>query len=198
MCVRLDRRAVYLGHPSPNQHCPAGLIGAAGDRRRSRRRELGRERVPLGAGPDRASGLRRRQRLHRARLRRLQRAVPRGDRGTWRASSPYRAVGVLHRRHQPRLLAAQPDRELGRRPDRAGWHLIPIYVGRQAPSSDCGKLRPSSARRRRPPRARPPQPTPSPRPGAVAMGTGSPILLRHESYSRSSSASAATPRLPPG
>ncbi|HET9591280.1 MAG TPA: hypothetical protein VFP17_00020, partial [Solirubrobacterales bacterium] len=27
MCVRLDRRAVYLGTPSPRQNCPAEAIG---------------------------------------------------------------------------------------------------------------------------------------------------------------------------
>ena len=38
MCVRLDRRAVYLGTPAADQRCPADAIGAAaGDPGRSRR-----------------------------------------------------------------------------------------------------------------------------------------------------------------
>src|SRR6185436_16305433 len=52
-------------------------------------------------------------------------------------SSPYRAVGVyiggLNRAcSQPNLTAAWVGEQVAE-----GWHLIPIYVGRQAPTSSC-------------------------------------------------------------
>jgi hypothetical protein len=65
----------------------------------------------------------------------------------WRAS-PYRAVGVyiggisMASCAQGVLNASWVDRESA-----AGWHLIPIYVGRQAPSNQCGcaSIRPRAA-----------------------------------------------------
>ena len=54
-------------------------------------------------------------------------------------SSPYRAVGVylgganIGLCCQPNLTAAWVSRESA-----AGWHLIPTYVGLQAPSNSCG------------------------------------------------------------
>ncbi|ACU71487.1 FG-GAP repeat protein [Catenulispora acidiphila DSM 44928] len=54
---------------------------------------------------------------------------------TWLASSPYRAVGVyfggINRGcSQPNLTAGWMSTQVG-----AGWHLIPLYVGLQAPCS---------------------------------------------------------------
>ena len=98
--------------PSPSQRCPAHAVG--------RRRAIlidGREGPSARAsttGPDREA--RGRGRVHRPRLRRLHGSVERrdvrlgelalsGDRG-------------LHRRPQPRLLAAEPDLLLGARTGR--------------------------------------------------------------------------------
>lgn len=56
----------------------------------------------------------------------------------WRASSPYGAVGVYIGGEnmacsQPNLSAAWVDTESA-----AGWHIVPIYVGLQAPQNTCG------------------------------------------------------------
>ena len=99
----------------------------------------------------------------------------------------------LHRRPQPRLLAAEPDLELGQRPDRR--RLAPDPDLRRPAGADQRLLAaaPSSAasqataqgdgrgdRRGRPGGA------PS------AMGPGSPIYFDMEAYTRTSSATAAT------
>ena len=99
----------------------------------------------------------------------------------------------LHRRRQPRLLAAEPDRELGR-PNRppAGWRLIPTYVGLQAPTSSCSSLRqaqhlePDRARRRGPKRRRDAVAEAQ----SVGIGARQPDLLRHGEPTRA-------PRAPP-
>ena len=185
-CVRLDRRVVYLGAPSSQQRCPAEAIG--------RRRAILVEPAPAGAS--------------------ALRALPRRATGSAGGSvftglgfdacsapssrslaawedSPYRAVGIyiggINRAcSQPNLtaewVAAQTE---------AGWHLIPTYVGLQAPTSacsSCAKLTFSQAAA---------QGTAAAvdaveEAGAVAMGPGSPIYFDMESYSQTSSASAAT------
>lgn len=188
MCVRLDRRAVYLGTPSPNQSCPAEAIG--------RRRAI---LVEPESGATASSALRP--------------AVPplalsssgsvftglgfdacstpsSKAMSAWK-SSPYRAVGAYigganRACSQPNLtpewVAAQTE---------AGWHIIPTYVGLQAPTSSCSSCAKLSAS----------QATAQGSAAAVdaveeaaevAMGPGSPIYFDMESYSRTSSASAAT------
>jgi hypothetical protein len=188
MCVRLDRRAVYLGAPSSQQSCPAEAIG----RRRAILVEphsaAGRLSLPLarasattrgrsgsiftGLGFDACS------------------APSARSMSAWR-ESPYRAVGVyiggVNRAcSQPNLtpewVAAQTA---------AGWHLIPTYVGLQAPTSacsSCAKLSASQATAQGVAAAVDAVEEAS----EVAMGPGSPIYFDMESYSRTSSASAAT------
>jgi Domain of unknown function (DUF1906) len=187
MCVRLDRRAVYLGTPSTNQRCPAGLIG-------KRRAILVEPRDAARASAQPAP-----PRLARASA---SAAVFTGlgfdacstpstkAMAAW-AESPYRAIGVyiggINRAcSQPNLtpnwVAAQTA---------AGWHLIPTYVGMQAPTSSCSSCAKLSAS----------QATTQGTAAAedaveeavvVAIGPGSPIYFDMESYSRTSSASAAT------
>ncbi|HEX5526272.1 MAG TPA: DUF1906 domain-containing protein [Solirubrobacterales bacterium] len=188
MCVRLDRRAVYLGAPSPSQSCPAEAIGrrwailvepesgaAASSALRPAVRPLALSSsgsVFTGLGFDACSTP-------------SSRAM-----SAWK-SSPYRAVGVYigganRACSQPNLtpewVAAQTE---------AGWHLIPTYVGLQAPTSSCSSCAKLSAS----------QATAQGSAAAidaveeaaeVAMGPGSPIYFDMESYSRTSSASAAT------
>ena len=153
LCVRLDRPAVYLGTPSSEQRCPAHLVG------RSRaivvEPDAGgattvlhgpRAAAPSGGGStggtsngpgtggpvgspvgatfnglgfDPCSAP----------------SIP--QMAAW-LSSPYRAVGVYLGGSnlacaQPNLTAAWVTRESA-----AGWHLIPTYVGLQAPSNSCG------------------------------------------------------------
>ena len=189
MCVRLDRRAVYLGTPSPRQNCPAGAMG--------RRRAILVEPRSGAAG---VSALPR----ARASAGRASRsgtiftglgfdacsAPSARSMNAWK-ESPYRAVGVyiggINRAcSQPNLtpewVAAQTA---------AGWHLIPTYVGLQAPTSacsSCGKLSASQATAQGVAAAE----DAVEEANAVAMGPGSPIYFDMESYSRTSSATAAT------
>jgi Domain of unknown function (DUF1906) len=188
MCVRLDRRAVYLGAPGPNQRCPADVIG--------KRRAILVE--PRSAA--RASAL-------PAPPQRLARASASGAVFTglgfdacsapstkamsaW-ANSPYRALGVyiggVNRAcSQPNLTDNWVAAETA-----AGWHLIPTYVGMQAPTSSCSSCAKLSASQATA------QGTAAAidaveRAQEVAIGPGSPIYFDMESYSRTSSASAAT------
>ena len=188
LCVRLDRRAVYLGTPSSQQRCPAGAMG--------RRRAILVEPRPTA----RASALPTAPR--RATASAAGGAVFTGlgfdactapssrSMAAW-ASSPYRAVGVYigganRACSQPNLtaswVAAQTE---------AGWHLIPTYVGLQAPTSSCSscaKLTSSQATAQGAAAAI----DAVEEAGAVAMGPGSPIYFDMESYSQTTSATAAT------
>jgi hypothetical protein len=187
MCVRMDRRAVYLGTPSAQQRCPAEAIG--------RRRAILVE--PRSAARASALPLARRGATASA-----GGAVFTGlgfdactapssrSMGAW-LSSPYRAVGVyiggVNRAcSQPNLtsswVAAQTE---------AGWHIIPTYVGLQAPTSacsSCAKLTSSQATAQGAAAALDAVEEAS----AVAMGPGSPIYFDMEAYSQTSSATAAT------
>jgi hypothetical protein len=187
MCVRLDRRAVYLGTPSSHQRCPADAMG--------RRRAILVE--PGGGARTSALGFAARRATATA-----GGAIFTGlgfdacttpsakAMAAWR-ESPYRAVGVyiggVNRAcSQPNLtaswVAAQTE---------AGWHLIPTYVGLQAPTSSCSscaKLSSSQATAQGSAAAL----DAVEEAGAVAMGPGSPIYFDMESYSQTSSATAAT------
>ena len=188
-CVRLDRRAVYLGRPGASQRCPAGAIG--------RRRAI---LVDPGARARAARESARASRVAPAQLSAARASPasastparpPRGARCRPGASSPYRAIGVyiggLNRAcSQPNLTASWVADQIA-----AGWHLIPTYVGLQAPTSSCGscaKLSGSSAASQGTAAAN--DAVAAAR--AVAIGPGSPIYFDMESYSRSSSASSAT------
>jgi hypothetical protein len=189
ICVRLDRRAVYLGTPGANQSCPAGLIG--------RRRAIV---VEGRAGAARAAAI-------PAAPKRIATASAGGGVFTglgfdacatpsqksmtaW-GESPYRAVGVyvggVNRAcSQPNLTSTWVDTQTA-----AGWALIPTYVGLQAPTSacsSCAKLTTTGAVKQGEEAAA----------DAVAdaseagIGPGSPIYFDMEAYSRTSSATAAT------
>ncbi|HET7589413.1 MAG TPA: DUF1906 domain-containing protein [Solirubrobacterales bacterium] len=187
-CVRLDRRAVYLGTPSSQQACPAGAIGrrraivveprsaataSALPRARASRGAAARSgTVFTGLGFDACSAP-------------SARAM-----SDWR-ESPYRAVGVyiggLNRGcSQPNLtpewVAAQTA---------AGWHLIPTYVGLQAPTSACSSCAKLSAGQATAQGVASAEDAVE-QAAAVAMGPGSPIYFDMESYSRTSAATSAT------
>ena len=191
MCVRMDRRAVYLGTPSSHQRCPAEAVG--------RRRAILVE--PEGGARAGASA------LHAAPRRGATASVggavftglgfdactaPSAQAmGAWKRSSPYRAVGVyiggVNRAcAQPNLteswVAAQTE---------AGWYLIPTYVGLQAPTSacsSCAKLSASQATAQGAAAAVDAVEDAE----AIGMGPGSPIYNDMEAYTQTSSASAAT------
>jgi hypothetical protein len=186
MCVRMDRRAVYLGTPSASQRCPAQAVG--------RQRAVV---VDPGAAARAATS---------AMGPRLNLAATSGDytglgfdactapssrtMSAWE-SSPYRAIGVyiggLNRGcSQPNLTSTWVREQIA-----DGWHLIPTYVGLQAPTSSCSscaKLSSSSAASQGAAEAE--DAVEDAR--TVGIGPGSPIYFDMESYSRGTSASSAT------
>jgi hypothetical protein len=185
-CVRLDRRAVYLGAPRPGQRCPAGAIGR-------RRAILVAPRRRSGAAASAA----------RVPLRRLESAgeytglgfdacaaPSRRAMAAW-GSSPYRALGVYigganRACSQPNLTDTWVSEQVDR-----GWHLIPTYVGLQAPTSSClscAKLNGAGAASQGTAAAS--DAVADAR--AVGIGPGSPIYFDMESYTRTSSATGAT------
>lgn len=187
VCVRLDRRAVYLGRPGPRQRCPSHAVG--------RRRAIVVEPVTT----------------HPAGVSAVQAPAPTAVAGgsifrglgfdacaapstramaAW-GSSPYRAIGVyvggVNRAcAQPNLTTTWVGEQVA-----IGWHLIPTYVGLQAPTSscsDCAKLSASKAGA---------QGTAAAvdavlRAQGVGIGPGSPIYFDMEAYTRTSSATSAT------
>jgi Domain of unknown function (DUF1906) len=188
-CVRLDRRAVYLGSPGPAQRCPASAIG--------RRRAI---LVDPGAGARTARARAEASRVAPAHLSAASEftglgfdactAPSRRSMSAW-GSSPYRAIGVyiggLNRGcSQPNLTASWVAEQTA-----AGWHLIPTYVGLQAPTSSCtscAKLSPGAAAAQGTAAAN----DAVEQAGLVGIGEGSPIYFDMESYTRTASASDAT------
>jgi hypothetical protein len=188
-CVRLDRRAVYVGTPGAEQRCPAGAMGRRrailvdpGAKARSARMRAEASRVAparisaageyTGLGFDACT------------------APSRGAMSAW-SSSPFRAVGVyiggVNRGcSQPNLTASWVAEQTA-----AGWHLIPTYVGLQAPTSSCSScaklgagaasLQGGQAATDAVDEAR-----------LVGIGEGSPIYFDMEGYTRTASASGAT------
>jgi hypothetical protein len=188
-CVRLDRRAVYLGTPGGAQRCPAGVIG--------RRRAI---LVDPGAGARAARARASASRIAPAHISAASdytglgfdacTAPSRRSMSAW-ASSPYRAIGVyiggLNRGcSQPNLTASWVAEQTA-----AGWHLIPTYVGLQAPTSSCSscaKLSASAAASQGSEAA-----ADAVNQARIAgIGEGSPIYFDMESYTRTTSASNAT------
>ncbi len=193
MCVRLDRRAVYLGTPGADQHCPTEAV-------------VGRQRAIL-VEPRAAAHAARAAEVPRPR--RIATASAGGSVFTglgfdactapssrsmaaW-GSSPYRAIGVYiggdnRGCSQPNLTASWVSAQTA-----AGWHLIPTYVGLQAPTSSCGSCGKLSASAGRATTQGEEEAVDAvAQAAAVAMGPGSPIYFDMESYTRTSGATAAT------
>lgn len=188
MCVRLDRRAIYLGTPSSQQRCPAGTMG--------------RRRAILVEPADRGSSASALRTAPRRATSSAGGAIFTGlgfdactapssrSMAAW-GSSPYRAVGVyiggLNRAcSQPNLtaswVAAQTE---------GGWHLLPIYVGLQAPTSvcsSCAKLSSSQATAQGATAAE----DAVEEAAVLGMGPGSPIYNDMEAYTQTTSATGAT------
>jgi hypothetical protein len=204
MCVRLDRRAVYLGTPGVGQRCPADAIG----RRQAILVEPGSSHRPrssfhplTGGNDDHAS----------ASALEAPPPTPSAD-GTaftglgfdacaapssramvaW-ATSPYRGIGVYigganRACSQPNLTSAWVGEQVA-----AGWHLIPTYVGLQAPTSSCGSCaKLSSSASKATAQGTEAASDAVAKAQSVGIGPGSPIYFDMEAYTRTSSASAAT------
>ncbi len=186
MCVRLDRRAVYLGRPGASQRCPAEAMG--------RRRAILID-PSVRARQARASS------VPQARLSTAAYTGPGFDACTepsrrsmsaW-APSPYRAIGVyiggLNRGcSQPNLTASWVSEQTA-----AGWHLIPTYVGLQAPTSSCSSCAKLSASTITAATQGTEAASDAVAQARLAgIGEGSPIYFDMESYSRTASATNAT------
>ena len=188
MCVRLDRKAVYLGTPAANQRCPAGAMGqrrAILVEARSAARAAAIPRPPRRSASASATGA-----IFTGLGFDACSAPSSKTMAAW-AESPYRAIGVYiggenRACSQPNLTSGWVEEQT-----EAGWHLIPTYVGLQAPTSacsSCAKLTTIGAVKQGEEEAV----------GAVAaaaevgIGPGSPIYFDMEAYSRTTSATSAT------
>jgi hypothetical protein len=191
-CVRLDRRAVYLGAPGAEQRCPAEAMGARRailvEPRSATRARAGASAVtaPSSApapgpvsSPEAFTGL-----GFDACAAPSSRAM-----AAW-AASPYRGIGVYiggsnRACSQPNLTSKWVEEQVAE-----GWHLIPTYVGLQAPTSACGSCAMLST-------AKAAQQGVEAASDAVedaveiGMGPGSPIYFDMEAYTRTTSASNA-------
>jgi hypothetical protein len=196
-CVRFNRRAVYLGVPGAEQRCPAAevgrpeaiLVSPAGVRVRAPG-ELVHGRTPArtaavaphalapaatksmftGLGFDACS------------------APSESAMASWLTSS-YRAVGVYigganMACSQPNLTSTWVSDETA-----AGWHLIPTYVGLQAPSNSCGCAAIVPARAGTEGTAAATDAIAQAQ--ALGIGGGSPIYFDMESYTPSTTTTAA-------
>ncbi|HVX32370.1 MAG TPA: DUF1906 domain-containing protein [Solirubrobacterales bacterium] len=202
-CVRLDRRVVYLGSPSKEQRCPAGPL-------------LGRHRAivvtPSGRRAAASSLVRPRPavRAARASAARASKAPATGSVGgsvftglgfdtcsapstkamaAW-ADSPYRGVGIYiggenSACSQPNLSASWVSAQTT-----AGWHLIPTYVGLQAPTSSCSSCAKLTAAGASSQGAAAAEDAVT-EAAAIGIGTGSPIYFDMEAYSPTTSATNA-------
>jgi len=190
LCVRLDRRAVYLGTPGAEQRCPSEAIG--------RRRAILVDPAARDGSPgDRAAAARARPTVNLADSGEYTGlgfdacAAPSSKAMAAWADSPYRAIGVyvggLNRGcSQPNLTAGWVREQIA-----SGWYLIPTYVGLQAPTSSCSScatLSAASASRQGVAEAE----DAVEQMRALGIGPGNPIYFDMESYSRTSSASSAT------
>ena len=201
MCVRLDRRAVYLGTPSASQRCPSHAIG------RVRAIVIDPRAKPVTRGAAAAA---------KASSSAVGPAIRRGGASisasapytglgfdactapsqrtmtAWGAS-PYRAIGIyvggVNRAcSQPNLTTTWVATQLA-----AGWHLIPIYVGRQAPTSSCGSCAELSLTLFRATiQGAEAADDAVAQMQAIGIGPGNPIYFDMESYTQTSSASKAT------
>ncbi len=109
----------------------------------------------------------------------------------WRESSPFEAIGVyIGGRNrgctQPNLTAGWVGEQVA-----IGWHLIPLYVGLQAPTSSCtscADLDSSFAAAEGEAEAEDAVADAA----AIGIGPGSPIYHDMESYTRTATATAST------
>jgi hypothetical protein len=191
MCVRLDRRAVYLGTPGANQSCPSSAIGGrrailvdpAAQVRARAQASAGVGTPGSGtAGGEDFTGLG----FDAC-------AAPSSRAMTAWAASPYRAIGVYvggsnRACSQPNLTTAWVGEQVA-----AGWHLIPTYVGLQAPTSSCGSCaKLSSSTSKATTQGIEAASDAVAKAQSVGIGPGSPIYFDMEAYTRTSSAFAAT------
>jgi Domain of unknown function (DUF1906) len=189
MCVRLDRRAVYLGTPGAGQHCPSHAVGRQRAILVDPRAEARAARATTSAiAPVAGAGI---GGSVFTGLGFDACAAPSSRTMAAWADSPYRALGVyiggLNRAcSQPNLTARWVGEQVSE-----GWHLIPTYVGLQAPTSSCGSCaKLSSIAPAAQGRAAAADAVADA--SAIGMGPGSPLYYDMESYTQTISATNAT------
>jgi hypothetical protein len=198
MCVRLDRRAVYLGTPSVSQRCPAHAVGRqrailveGGASTRAAQASARASTASGGATTPGASTTASGSGSLYTGLGFDACSAPSSRTMSAWALSPYRAIGVYigganRACSQPNLTASWVGAQIG-----AGWHLIPTYVGLQAPTSSCSscaKLGSSTATGQGTAAAEDAVADAQ----SVGIGPGNPIYFDMEAYTRTAAASAAT------
>lgn len=185
MCVRMDRRAVYLGAPAANPRCPAHVVG----RQRAilvepdapaRASAVAAVATPPAAGSTIFTGLG----FDACTAPSLRTMT------AWGAS-PYRAIGVyiggLNRGcSQPNLTSSWVATQIA-----AGWHLIPTYVGLQSPTSSCSSCAKLSSARASTQGAEAAEDAVA-QMMSIGIGPSNPIYFDMESYLRTTSATRAT------
>jgi hypothetical protein len=204
-CTRLDRRAVYLGAPSKAQRCPAGpilgkhraIVVTPGDKRATTQ-SLQRA---TSSGSTLLRGAARASRAPAIATASVGGSVFTGlgfdacsapstkAMAAW-AESPFRGVGIYiggenSACSQPNLSASWVSAQTT-----AGWHLIPTYVGLQAPTSacsSCAKLTSSAAVTQGAAAAE----DAVAQAAVIGIGPGSPIYFDMEAYTPTTSATAA-------
>jgi hypothetical protein len=189
MCVRLDRKAVYLGTPGASQRCPAEAMG----RRRAilvEPRSATRTRAAASAvatptpvsSPEAFTGLG----FDAC-------AAPSSRMMTAWAASPYRGIGVYiggtnRACSQPNLTSDWVSEQVA-----AGWHLIPTYVGLQATTSACSSCAKLSSSLSKAAVQGAEEARDAVEDAAeIGMGPGSPIYFDMEAYTRTTSATSST------
>jgi len=201
-CVRFNRRAVYLGRPSALERCPAQAAG----RSEAILLELvsGRVRVITGAAGLRSLDGSDRPAIEPRAVTASAPIVPgsvytgsgfdvcstpsAAQMSAW-GSSSYRAVGIYigglnMACAQPNLSPTWVSGESA-----AGWHLVPIYVGLQAPSNSCGcaGISPASASSEGQAAAV----DAVDQAEALGLGPGNPVYFDMEGYARGATNSTA-------
>jgi hypothetical protein len=190
LCVRLDRRAVYLGTPGASQRCPSHAVGRrrailvspAAPRRARAQTSAVAPPAPVAGGSEEFTGLG------------FDACTAPSSRtmSAW-ASSPYRAIGVYigganRGCSQPNLTSTWVGEQVA-----AGWHLIPTYVGLQAPTSACSSCATlSSSYSKAATQGTEAADDAVADAQSVGMGPGSPIYFDMEAYTRTTNATAAT------
>jgi hypothetical protein len=191
-CVRLDRRVVYLGGPSAEQRCPAGPIlgkrrAIVVDSTQARPRAAAHASAVQARGPVATASVT--GSVFTGLGFDTCSAPSSSAMAAW-AASPFRGVGIYiggenSACSQPNLSSSWVSAQTT-----AGWHLIPTYVGLQAPTSSCSscaKLTTIAAATQGAAAAEDAVTEAT----AIGIGTGSPIYFDMESYSPTASATKA-------
>ncbi len=214
LCVRFDRRAVYLGLPSAQQRCPAVAVGrprailieprgaGAVVIRRASQTIVGRSgpNAARAARPGGGARLGGAARAGRPPAASAAGAIFTGfgfdactapsaaTMSRWQAS-PYRAIGIYI--GGTNMACSQPNLTTSwvRAESTAGWHFILTYVGLQAPGNSCGcaAIAPGQAASQ----GRAAASDAVSEASALGLGPGNPIYFDMEAYSRTSEDTSA-------